>query len=83
VVTWNNFGQGFLIENCQTCHASTSPNRHDAPEEITFDTEADVSRWKDAILDEATGDDPQMPPEGGVTEDDRYKLEVWLTCFVE
>lgn len=83
VVTWNNFGEGFLVENCQACHASTAPNRHDAPESVTFDTEEDVRTWKDRILARAAGDAPTMPPMGGTSPDDRYLLEVWLTCWLD
>lgn len=83
VVTWNNFGEGFLIENCQACHASTAPNRHGAPENVTFDTEDDVRTWKDRILARAAGDAPTMPPMGGTSADDRYLLEVWLTCWLD
>ena len=81
VLTWNNFGQGFLIENCQTCHASTSPNRYGAPAGVTFDTRDQALQWEDRILARATGEAPSMPPGGGVSEDDRYRLEVWLTCW--
>ena len=83
VVTWNSFGEGFLRENCQSCHASTAPDRHDAPEETVFDTLEDALANADRILARATGDDPTMPPEGGVDEDDRARLEIWLTCWRE
>jgi hypothetical protein len=45
-----------------------------------FDSEEDVWRVAPAILEMATGEEPLMPPRGGVPEDDRYRLEVWLTC---
>lgn len=83
VLMWSNFGEGFLIENCQTCHASTTTDRHDAPEDVVFDTLADVQAERDAILDAATGDDPSMPPQGGVSDDDRLRLEIWLTCWID
>jgi hypothetical protein len=81
VLTWDNFGRGFLTQNCQSCHASTSLDRQDAPVDITFDTEADVAVHQFLILLAATGDAPIMPPEGGVDALDREKLEIWLTCF--
>ena len=80
ITTWDNFGAGFVTENCQPCHASTAPNRQGAPEDVRFDTEEDVWSLAPAILERATGEEPTMPPRGGVTEDDRYRLEVWLTC---
>jgi uncharacterized membrane protein len=83
VLTWDNFGQGFLIENCQACHASSSPNRNGAPEDVTFDTEEQALAWADAILATAGGEAPRMPPEGGVSDDDRQRLEIWLNCYRE
>lgn len=80
VTTWDNFGAGFLTENCQPCHASTSSDRQGAPENVVFDTEEDVWAVAPAILEMATGEEPLMPPRGGVSDDDRYRLEVWLTC---
>jgi uncharacterized membrane protein len=78
--TWDSFGRGFLTQHCDVCHAATSPDRHDAPADVSFDTEDDVRTWRDEILVRATGDAPTMPPTGGVSEDDRFLLESWLTC---
>jgi len=79
-VTYNNFGQGFMTENCQGCHASTAPNRYGAPAEVIFDTVEDCWALVDRVLVRSTGDDATMPPQGGVSADDRTKLEWWLTC---
>jgi len=83
VVTWDNFGQGFLVENCQPCHASASLARHDAPEDVVFDTVDDVIARRERILIKATGDEPEMPPAGGVSVEDRALLEVWLRCDLD
>lgn len=80
VTTWDNFGSGFVVQHCQTCHASTTPDRHGAPESVTFDDEEQVWTWADRILARTTGPEPDMPPRGGVDDDDRYRVEVWLTC---
>ena len=80
VVTWANFGRGFVTQHCQACHASTAADRHDAPEEITFDTEEQVWALADRILARTLGEAATMPPQGGVSDDDLYLLEVWLTC---
>src|SRR5690349_9672525 len=66
VTTWDNFGHGFLIGDCDACHAATAANRHDAPDDVVFDTEAQVASYAPVILAVATGDSPTMPPEGGV-----------------
>lgn len=83
VIMWANFGQGFLTENCQSCHASTSADRHDAPEGVVFDTLDDAVAQADRILARATGEAADMPPQGGVSEEDRQKLEIWLTCWID
>ena len=90
VVTFETFGAGFLTENCQPCHASTvtGDQRYGAPAEVYFDAGDGTGRvdvaaaWSlaDRILARATGDAADMPPLGGTTEDDRYRVEVWLTC---
>ena len=79
-VNWNNFGHGFVLESCQGCHASTTPNRYGAPGDVYFDTVDDAWAWRERILARSTGDNPTMPPSGGVDEDDRTKLDWWLNC---
>jgi len=80
VTTWDNFGGGFLLENCASCHAKSSLDRHEAPLELSFDTPAEVSRHRSEILAVAAGLVPVMPPAGGVPADDRARLLVWLSC---
>lgn len=82
-VTWETFGAGFVAENCQSCHASTTANRNGAPESVVFDTVDDVWALRDDVLDAAAVDPPTMPPLGGTTEDDRALLTIWLTCADE
>jgi uncharacterized membrane protein len=82
IVTWDNFGAGFLNESCDSCHASTVTGaaRNNAPEAVSFDTKEEAWSWADDILLMATGDTPEMPPEGGPSEDDRVRLFWWLGC---
>lgn len=80
VTTWHNFGEGFLRESCQPCHASGAVDRHDAPGDVVFDTPEDVRRLRERVLSAATGFAPTMPPAGGVPGEARARLEVWLTC---
>jgi len=80
VSTWDNFGAGFMTENCRSCHMSASADRQDAPIDINFDDQDDALEWSDRILARAAGPDPTMPPGGGTDGDDRYLLEVWLRC---
>jgi uncharacterized membrane protein len=81
LVTWENFGAGFITGNCQPCHASTSVARHDAPESVVFDTHDDVRLHRPRILATATSQTPSMPPAGGVTAVQRQLTRVWLECF--
>jgi uncharacterized membrane protein len=81
-VTWASFGQGFVTEACDGCHASTAPDRYGAPEAVTFDTAEQCWAQADAIVAVATGEDPIMPPNGGVEEEDRIRLGWWLRCGV-
>lgn len=83
IVTYETFGAGFMQENCQSCHASTSPDRQNAPEFVVFDTVDQVWALHERILQIAVPDSPSMPPLGGTTAEDRAKLEIWLTCAEE
>ena len=38
IVNWANFGEGWLLQECQGCHGSAVTTRHDAPVDMTFDT---------------------------------------------
>jgi hypothetical protein len=79
-VSWINFGQGFFIENCFGCHHAETPDRYGAPEEILFSHVDDVWDQKGMVLMVSAGANPTMPPNGGTTDLDRRKLEIWLTC---
>src|SRR5688572_6325645 len=80
VLTYENFGEGFMTLNCQTCHSSerTGDDRHDAPETIHFDNKQEVAIQASIILGVATGPNAIMPPGGGLSDEDREKLEIWL-----
>jgi len=83
LLSWENFGEGLLIEHCQACHASDAPYRQgdDAPPEgVFFDTYEDAMGLKSRILAVSIGDAPTMPPRGGLSELDRARLEIWLRC---
>jgi uncharacterized membrane protein len=81
VLTWENFGQAFVVTNCQSCHATTAADRHGAPDSVVFDTRDDVLDQADRILARVTSDSPTMPPGGGVSAESLHKVSVWLTCF--
>jgi hypothetical protein len=78
-VTWANWGEGFFLSYCLSCHSVDSIERFGAPESTNFDTLSDVRTWEERIrvrvLDEAT-----MPVGGGVYDDDLVLLETFLNC---
>lgn len=79
--TWETFGRGFLRAHCQGCHASGVDDRRGAPADVVFDAHDDAVRSSTRILARAGGDAPTMPPAGGVPEDDRERLRLWIECF--
>jgi hypothetical protein len=78
LVTWESFGEALMVEHCQPCHASTTPDRYGAPEDVIFDTEAAVLARRDAVLAAATGAAPSMPPALPLDETDQARLRAWL-----
>ena len=77
--TYEDWAQGFFKGKCQSCHASTTPNRHGAPENVIFDTYPDIEPWISAI-EQSVLVQETMPPSGGVTEEERILLSQWLAC---
>ena len=78
-LNWENFGQGFFLTYCNSCHSESSPNRFGAPEGIDFDTEAQVRAWRDR-LEVVVLEEESMPLGGGVFDDDLYLFGVYLEC---
>jgi uncharacterized membrane protein len=78
-VTYENFGEGFLLTHCQGCHAADAPNRFGAPETVFFDTEDDVNQWRSSISRTILSEQ-SMPPAGGITEEELTLVEIWLEC---
>ena len=79
-VTWTTYTQGMLMTHCQGCHASQSPTRYGAPEDVYFDDIEDALFWSERIRIR-TLEVQDMPPAGGVFSEDLYLLQVWLECF--
>ena len=88
--SYGNFGMTFFSTYCTDCHSATSTDRHDAPTDVNFDTEADIKMHLDDIDTEAAAgpnatntDMPQrtdtnvaMPP----TQAERETLGQFLAC---
>ena len=79
-VTYADFGESFMRQHCQGCHASTSSSRHGAPESVHFDNVDDIWERRDAILRVTTTDSPTMPPAWDLDAGDVMLVEQWLEC---
>ena len=86
VLTFENFGEPFLLTWCTPCHSSHladvgDPNdRQDAPVGVDFDTYDHYIDWDVGVYDRAAGASTQMPPAGGPTEEERAMLAEWIAC---
>jgi len=78
-VSWDNWGQNFFATYCDACHASGTANRYGAPESVTFDTEEEV-RNQIVRIHVRTLEDQDMPPAGGILEDELFLLDIFLRC---
>ncbi len=80
-VTWDGFGQAFLLSYCTACHGTqvTGDARHGAPVGVDLDSLEGALAWAERIRVRTleTGD---MPPAGGPHADERALLEAWLDC---
>lgn len=84
VLTYQNFGEGFMQQYCVGCHSSHLPDltlRNDAPVGVDFDTYGSVLQWKERIKTRTQyGIETPMPPGGGPREDEYLVLQEWLAC---
>jgi hypothetical protein len=78
-VTWDGWAAGFMLSQCQPCHASETPNRYGAPTSVTFDT-LEHCRAQAGVIEDAVLIRASMPPAGGITDDERALLARWLAC---
>lgn len=81
-VSWDNWGEGFMLTHCSGCHAEGAPDRHGAPDGVFFDSEDQVLGAAATLL-RMVVDEDTMPPAGGVREEEKILLEAWLGCLVE
>jgi uncharacterized membrane protein len=80
--TWENWGEGFFLTWCSSCHSQTAPERYGAPESVTFDTTEDIIEWKSRIeyrvIQEQT-----MPIGGGISQDELQTLQIFLDTLYD
>lgn len=85
ILTYENFGSGFLSTWCTSCHSSdlAEGERADAPVGVDFNTYDKMREWGIRIYYRAADEQTEptwMPPAGGPTVDERYDLGDWLAC---
>jgi uncharacterized membrane protein len=81
-LSYENFGDPFLLTWCTPCHSSyltTVEDRQEAPLGVNFNTYEDVLEHADFIKI-LTIDTEAMPPAGGPSAEDRTLLEEWIAC---
>jgi uncharacterized membrane protein len=80
-LTYDAFGEGFMANHCQGCHASAATERNGAPSNYIFDTHDQVIAHRDRIFARAAGDNDSMPPGPDDPPDaERAQLAEWLAC---
>lgn len=77
--TWENWGEGFFVTWCQSCHSRTTPQRAGAPEGVDFDSASDVQQAEAAIR-RTVLESRSMPVGGGLPEADLHDLDRLLRC---
>lgn len=74
----------FFETYCLRCHSveNVGDERNDAPDELNYDTQEDVVKWGELIL-EQLGPDGEMPPSPPVPDQiESDKIIAWLTCVL-
>jgi uncharacterized membrane protein len=75
------FGEPFLAEHCQPCHASDSEARNGAPQAFTFDTVEQVREHRERMFVRAAADNTTMPPgPDDPPAEEREMFADWLAC---
>ena len=81
-LTYENFGQGFMLNLCTACHHSDLPEgmRQDAPVATNLDAVDDVRGLAERIWIRSGDQNLTMPPRGGPSDTERAELGEWLAC---
>jgi hypothetical protein len=89
VPTYDNFGREFMETYCTGCHSANAPDRHGAPSDQNYDSEADVKKHASAIDTEAAAGPNAMntampelagPVHSAPTQAERERLGQFLAC---
>ncbi|MBK7825315.1 hypothetical protein [Nannocystis sp.] len=86
MLTWENFGEAFMLSWCTGCHSSALPtaDRAGAPCAVNFDAHAGVVPFAASIevraIDWQKYDSKPMPPAAIVPDDELALLREWIDC---
>lgn len=84
-LTYENFGEGFMLSYCVSCHGSEieRDQRFGAPINVNLDTYEDMSiHRRDILKTAARKTNPKMPPSRHVPLEERELLSEWIKCGV-
>jgi len=81
-LTYQNFGEPFVLDWCRGCHSSGLPDdmRQGAPLDVNFDDLDHVRAWSVRIATRSAGPLPTMPPAAGPSQEERDMLAEWIQC---
>ena len=80
-LTWENFGQGFFVSYCNSCHSVHTDDRNGAPLAYVFDTPDQVRALSERVFLRSAGDNATMPPgPDDPPVEHRDMLAEWLAC---
>ena len=81
VITYETEGMGLMRTYCTSCHSQnlSGKKRYGAPQGMDFDTLSGIRTWAEESA-EQIGEQGDMPPGGGIHQDERDALVNWLKC---
>ena len=82
-LTWENFGFGFLDDQCNGCHSHfhEGDDRSGAPVGVDFDSWDLTLQWAERIHIRSV-ESQTMPPASVMNPSDRVMLDEWMRCEV-
>ena len=82
ILTYENFGHGFMLSWCSGCHSTQLAENHraGAPVGIDLDSHQAVLDQLDRIWVRSGDNNQTMPPAGGLSDELRFMLGEWLGC---
>lgn len=80
-LTYQTFGEAFLVSWCRGCHSRELPEdmRQMAPLDVNFNTLDDV-RARSGRVGFLVSGSRTMPPAGGPSMEERALMMEWLSC---